>query len=155
MWLENCDSSLSPSLSFCCRENVNIPVFANGNIQFLRDIEQCFLETGVDGIMSAGKRHYRHYLVHLSIFYLSEGNLYNPALFTGDQPPCWSMVEEYLKWVKIYPPPISFVRGHLFKLWHHMSVLVIVMKCKSSLDYRHQVMRSLEIKLVQQKLWKL
>ena len=75
------------------------------------------LETGVDGVMSAGKSYsfYNNYYVTFS-----EGNLYNPALFTGLRPPCWEMVEEYLKWAELYTPNVSTVRGHLFKLWHHV-----------------------------------
>ncbi|XP_071963286.1 tRNA-dihydrouridine(16/17) synthase [NAD(P)(+)]-like [Antedon mediterranea] len=101
------------------KEAISIPVFSNGNLQYYADVQRCLDETGVDGVMSA------------------EGNLYNPSIFEDKDPPAsWEMSDEYLSIVEKYPCSLSFVRGHLFKLWHkslevHCDLRILMARAKS------------------------
>ena len=85
------------------KEALRVPVVANGNIQCLQHALDCMDQTGVDGIMTA------------------EGNLYNPALFSGISPPAWKMATEYIEIARnLKRPALSCIRGHVFKILHHV-----------------------------------
>ena len=82
---------------------LRIPVLANGNIQCGQHVRDCISLTKVDGIMSA------------------EGNLYNPCIFADQSPLATQICIEFLELQEKYPAPtLSSVRGHLFKMLHHI-----------------------------------
>ncbi|KAK8716659.1 hypothetical protein V6N13_043964 [Hibiscus sabdariffa] len=96
------------------KNELRIPVLANGNIRHMDDVQNCLEETGVDGVLSA------------------ETLLENPALFAGFRTAdCVSdnendyvdgkldqadLVVEYLKLCEKYPVPWRMIRSHVHKL---------------------------------------
>lgn len=82
------------------KDSVNIPVIANGNVQSLKDAEECLAFTGADAVMTA------------------EGNLYNPGILFNIHPPAWIVAKKYLDCVERYPIPAGMAKSHLFKLFH-------------------------------------
>lgn len=76
---------------------------ANGNILSVEDIDDCIQETKCHGVMTA------------------EGNLHNPAIFRRHfVPVTWDLANEYLDICEQYETPRGYIRGHIFKMCHHL-----------------------------------
>jgi tRNA-dihydrouridine synthase 1 len=84
------------------KDNIKIPVIANGNILYHDDVQHCLEQTGADGVMSA------------------EGHLYNPAIFKyHTMPPVtYDIALEYLEICKQVNTRYVVIKSHLFKLFH-------------------------------------
>ncbi|GHJ87863.1 hypothetical protein NliqN6_4265 [Naganishia liquefaciens] len=87
------------------KKAVKIPVFANGNILYRENADQCLEQTGVDGIMTA------------------EGNLSNPSLFVPEDspvtyPPIHVLAHHYLDIVDRLKTRTSgsAIKAHLFRV---------------------------------------
>ncbi|KAM7536806.1 hypothetical protein Aperf_G00000083700 [Anoplocephala perfoliata] len=83
------------------KEVVPVPVIANGNIIAHEDIAECLKATGADAVMSA------------------EPQLYDPTIFSIEERTVFQIAKEYLEFVREFPCPPSFIRGHLFKLFRN------------------------------------
>ena len=111
---------------------VSVPVFANGGIYSMRDVEQCLATTGCDGVMSG------------------EGLLCDPALFdgiaSGDSPE--ELALEYIGLQAEYPADLRSVKQHLFSLVYaglqvHVDLRAALHKART-LDEMHQIVLELQ-----------
>ncbi|KAF7732282.1 tRNA-dihydrouridine(20a/20b) synthase [NAD(P)+]-like protein [Apophysomyces ossiformis] len=77
------------------KESVGVPVIANGSIFSLKDVEEMYEKTGVDGVMSA------------------RGLLQNPALFAGYESTPWECIEDYVRLALGYGTNTFIFHHHL------------------------------------------
>jgi tRNA-dihydrouridine synthase 1 len=80
------------------KQELKIPVFANGSVESMAEVEEILRRTGCDGVMT------------------SEGILCNPALFRGIRKDPIDMARQYLHLARQYTTHSTAIRGHLFKI---------------------------------------
>ncbi|KAG0163408.1 tRNA-dihydrouridine(20a/20b) synthase [NAD(P)+]-like protein [Apophysomyces sp. BC1034] len=77
------------------KESVGMPVIANGSIFSMKDVDEMYEKTGVDGVMSA------------------RGLLQNPALFAGYESTPWECIEDYVRLALGYGTNTFIFHHHL------------------------------------------
>ncbi|CAB3407233.1 unnamed protein product [Caenorhabditis bovis] len=99
---------------------VDVPVIANGNIQFPGDVERCIQATGAVAVMSA------------------EGLLYNPFIFDDENAhvETWKIAKEYLEFARRYKAGTSAIRAHVFRICHHSLLEYEDLRMRVSLEHR-------------------
>jgi len=105
------------------KEELRIPVFANGNIQRFSDVAWCLAETKADGVMSA------------------ETILENPALFSGKDVDSFDISLEYLDICEnIHPTKYKYIRTHLLQMMKPR--LEKYSDLRESLGYTHNIQQA-------------
>lgn len=94
------------------REAVGVPVFANGNVRTLRDVEECLEYTGCVGVMSAC------------------GLLVDPTLFAGGVLSPTKALAAYLECAKEHPPEPKAIKAHTFWMLETMLKGHIDFRCR-------------------------
>uniref|UniRef100_A0A8R1HVP3 tRNA-dihydrouridine(16/17) synthase [NAD(P)(+)] n=1 Tax=Caenorhabditis japonica TaxID=281687 RepID=A0A8R1HVP3_CAEJA len=97
-----------------------VPVMANGNIQFPGDVERCMEATGAVAVMSA------------------EGLLYNPLIFDDENAhiETWKIAAEYLEYARKFHAGTSAIRAHVFRICHHSLLEYEDLRMRVSLEHR-------------------
>ena len=80
------------------KENVSVPVVANGDAVNFKEVQRIAEYTNVDGVMSA------------------RGLLANPALFAGYEKCPWSAVERFLGYSRAYGLPVALIQHHVTEM---------------------------------------
>ncbi|CCG81400.1 tRNA-dihydrouridine synthase [Taphrina deformans PYCC 5710] len=80
------------------KENVQVPVVANGDAFNMTEVNKIYETTGVDGVMSA------------------RGLLSNPALFAGYKTCPWSAIERFMVYAQTYELHQALIQHHVVEM---------------------------------------
>lgn len=106
------------------KNSLKIPIIANGNMIFHKNIKECVEHTGCDGVM------------------IAEPHLYNPAIFEGTTHFSYEILKEYLEIIQKHPGSAEpkHIKSHSFKILKklisaHPELAPILNECSSLDDY--------------------
>lgn len=80
------------------KQNVTVPVVANGDAFNLEEVNKIYSTTGVDGVMSA------------------RGLMSNPALFAGYKKCPWAAIERFITYAQAYELHHALVQHHVIEM---------------------------------------